>query len=76
MPRECVSWRPRSPLARGNDELPLPKPVKSSILAAKPLGIWRMLDQTTTGNPNQSCFPTVLENATRPKSMYLRTVSC
>lgn len=33
---ECVSRRPRSPLARGNGELPLPKPVNSAILAAKP----------------------------------------
>jgi hypothetical protein len=33
---ECVSRRPRSPLARGNGELPLPKPVRSAILAAKP----------------------------------------
>jgi hypothetical protein len=33
---ECVSRRPQSPLARGNDELPLPKPVRSAILAAKP----------------------------------------
>jgi hypothetical protein len=33
---ECVSRRPRSPLARDNGELPLPKPVNSAILAAKP----------------------------------------
>jgi hypothetical protein len=33
---ECVCRRPQSPLARGNGELPLPKPVNSAILAAKP----------------------------------------
>ena len=33
---EYVSRTPRSPLARGNRELPLPKPVGSAILAAKP----------------------------------------
>jgi hypothetical protein len=33
---EYVSRRPRSPLARGNGELPLPKPVRSAILTAKP----------------------------------------
>ena len=33
---EYVSRRPRSPLARGNGEPPLPKPVRSAILAGKP----------------------------------------
>ena len=33
---EYVSRTPRSPLARGNRDLPLPKPVGSAILAAKP----------------------------------------
>jgi hypothetical protein len=33
---EHVSRRARSPLARGNGKLPLPKPVRSAILAAKP----------------------------------------
>ena len=32
---EYVSRTPRSPLARGNHELPLPKPVGSAIQAAK-----------------------------------------
>src|SRR5262249_17198590 len=34
---EYISRGPRSPLARGNGELPLPKPARSAILAAKPL---------------------------------------
>ena len=33
---ECVSRRPRSPLARGNGELALPKSFEGAILAAKP----------------------------------------
>jgi hypothetical protein len=66
----CVSIA----LGSRQDELPLPKPVKSAILAANLPGIWRMSDQTT-GSQGQSCFPTVLEHVTRPKSMYLRIVS-
>src|SRR3954471_6718327 len=31
------SRRPRSPSARGDGDLPLPKPVRSAMLAAKPL---------------------------------------
>src|SRR4051812_42678604 len=32
----CLSRRPRPPFARGDGDLPLPKPVKRATLAAKP----------------------------------------
>jgi hypothetical protein len=34
----------RAPLAGAEHDLPLPKPVKGTILASKPAGSWRMSD--------------------------------
>jgi hypothetical protein len=37
-----INHRFRSPLARDEGNLPVPKPIKRAILASKPRGIWRM----------------------------------
>jgi hypothetical protein len=38
----AVNRRLRSPLARDEDNLPLPKPIKGVILISKLPGIWQM----------------------------------
>jgi hypothetical protein len=40
--RAAVNHQIRWPFARGDGDLPLPKPVRNAILASKPPGIWRM----------------------------------
>jgi hypothetical protein len=40
--RAAVNHQLRWPFARGDGDLPLPKLVRSAILASKWLGIWRM----------------------------------
>jgi hypothetical protein len=32
----CLSWRPQSPFAHGESDLPLRQPVRSTMLTAKP----------------------------------------
>jgi SAM-dependent methyltransferase len=43
----AVNHQLRWPFARGDGDLPLPKPVRSAILASKRPRIWRMSEQTT-----------------------------
>ena len=42
--RAAVNHQLRWPFARGDGDLPLPKPVRNAILASKRPGIWRMSD--------------------------------
>ena len=42
--RAAVNHQLRWPFARGDGDLPLPKPVRNAILASKWPGLWRMSD--------------------------------
>ena len=48
--RAAVNHQLRWPFARGDGDLPLPKPVRDAILASKRPGIWRMSDYTKRGS--------------------------
>ena len=48
--RAAVNHQLRWPFARGDGDLPLPKPVRSAILASK--GIWRMSVDASTISPS------------------------